>query len=188
MSVQPYKQKDRGCKGEGHPIMFGFKEAEHFDPFPDGGGYPKRFLKLAYERMGVTNPARVLHVCSGSMRSGVTVDIRQSRNPSVVANGIHLPFFDDYFRWVLVDPPYSREYAENLYGTGAVYPAPGTLLREAIRVCRIGGFVGFMHFCVPKFQRPAKLLAVYGITQGPGYNIRAWSLFTKLRRQTCPTK
>ena len=159
--------------------MFGLPEAEFFGDFPDGGGYPHRFLKRAFEIMNVTEPAQVLHVCSGSMKIGVCVDIRPAMNPTIIADVRHLPFANDSFQWVMADPPYSREYAENLYGTGAVYPDPHQLVNECLRVLAPGGRLGFMHHIVPKFKHPGRLLKVHTITQGPGYNVRAWSVFIK---------
>ncbi len=174
-----YKQAEPKGKGKGHPVMFGMPIAEHFGPFPDGGGYPLNFLQRAYDILGVTDPSRVLHVCSGSMRVGIRVDIRPSQRPTVVADGRFLPFKDSTFDWIMADPPYSPEYAENLYGTGAVYPNPHSLLAECLRVLRPNGMCGFMHHMVPKFTRPGRLVQVYTITQGVGYNVRAWSVYTK---------
>ena len=178
MTVQVHKRPDKG-KGNGHPVMFGMPEAEFFGPFPDGGGYPLGFLRRAFEVMGVTSPANVLHICSGSMRYGVRVDIRHSLTPTVCADACHLPFRNNSFSWVLADPPYSREYAHNLYGTGEHYPDPHQLVDECLRVVCPGGRVGFMHHIVPKFHKPGRLLKVYAISQGVGYNIRAWSVLTK---------
>ena len=178
MTVETYKQRENK-KGLGHPIMFGMPEAAHYGPFPDGGGYPKGFLARAFDVLGVTDPARVLHVCSGSMRTGVRVDIRPEMNPTIVADVRALTFPDDTFQWVMADPPYSQEYAANLYGIGAAYPDPHQLVNECLRVLKPGGMLGFMHHIVPKFRKPGKLLKVYTITQGVGYNVRAWSVFTK---------
>lgn len=179
MSVQTHKQGDRRTAGTGHPIMFGLPEAEFFGDFPDGGGYPRGFLKRAFSILGVTDPTQVLHVCSGSMRVGVRVDVRPAMSPTVVADARYLPFRDNSFQWIMADPPYSAEYAENLYGVGASYPNPHSLVNECLRVLRFGGRLGFMHHMVPKFHRPGRVLTVYGITQGPGYNIRAWTVLTK---------
>ncbi len=186
MTVETFKRPDKKAKGNGHPIMFGLPEAEHFGPFPDGGGYPLRFLPRAYSILGVTDPARVLHVCSGSMRVGLRVDIRPAMHPTVVADVLALPFADNTFEWVMADPPYSREYAANLYGTGDAYPNPHSLVTECLRVLKYGGRLGFMHHIVPKFKRPGRLLHVYTITQGPGYNVRAWTVLTKVRGLILP--
>jgi hypothetical protein len=173
------KALDKYAKGKGHPILFGMPEAEMYSDFPEGGGYPKGFLYRAMTIMAVEDPTKVLHVCSGSVRFGITVDIRPEKRPTIVANGVALPFRDGTFRWVLADPPYTEDHAENLYGTGAVYPSPHTLAQECMRVLAPGGYLGFMHHMVPKMKRPGRLLKVYTITQGMGYNVRAWSLFTK---------
>jgi SAM-dependent methyltransferase len=162
--------------------MFGFAEADHFGPWPDGGGYPLGFLRYAFKhlRVGMTEFDQVLHVCSGSMQTGVRVDIREQTAPSVVADALSLPFADCSFKAVLADPPYAASYAETLYATGASYPRPGPMMAELCRVTRPGGRIGFMHHMVPKTDRlPLSMLAVYGISQGQGYAIRAWSLFER---------
>lgn len=163
-------------KGKGHPIMYGKpKSALHFGDFPDGGGYPKGFIEWAYDLMGVEDPARVLHLCSGSMVTGVRVDIRPEVNPDIVADARNVPLPDGSFDFILADPPYSQDYATNLYGTGDHYPGPGQIMREASRLLRPGGQVGLLHFQVPMIRKPLRLVGVYGITTGLGYAIRAWT-------------
>lgn len=166
-------------KGEGHPVLFSFKAATDFEPFGDGGGYPKGFLELAMQTLGCQDKTKILHLCSGSMRSGMTVDIRQSRKPSVVADCRMTPFRDGSFQWIMSDPPYSEEYAKNLYGTEKVYPKPGQIVREALRLLKPGGRFGILHFLVPLGVKPLKMIGVYGITTGAGYAIRAWTVFEK---------
>jgi hypothetical protein len=165
--------------GKGHPIMFGFREAEYFEPFPDGGGYPKGFLARAFETLGVEDPARVLHLCSGSIRSGITVDIRPECKPTIIADCRSVPLSDSSQRWIMADPPYAESYAENLYGTGKAYPKPGQILKEAARLLIVGGRVGLLHHLVPMVRRPLRLVGVWGITTGAGYAIRAWSVFER---------
>lgn len=174
------KQDESRGKGKGHPILFGMPEAEMYDDFPEGGGYPIGFLRRALAIMEIDDPRRVLHVCSGSVRFGVAVDIRPEKRPTVVADARSLPFADGSFRWILADPPYTEDHADNLYGTKSVYPSPHVLAQECMRVLAPSGYLGFMHHMVPKMRRPGRLLKVYTITQGMGYNVRAWSLFTKL--------
>lgn len=171
--------KSATSKGKGHPIMYGFKEAEMFDDFPDGGGYPHNFLRRAFETLGVTDPDRVLHLCSGSMKRGITVDIRPEMKPKIVADCRAVPLPDASQQWIMADPPYARDYAENLYGTGKTYPKPGEILRESSRLLQIGGRVGLLHFIVPMSRKPLRLVGVWGITTGAGYAIRAWSVFEK---------
>ena len=167
--------------------MFGYPQgALHFDPFPEGGGYPNGFVEWAFDTMQAASPSvqlvpeYVLHLCSGSMKIGYTVDIRPEKNPMIVADCRAVPMPDESFNFIMADPPYSEEYAENLYGTEASYPKPGQILREACRLLRPDGLVGLLHFQVPMSKKPLKLVKVYGVTTGAGYAIRAWSLFKKI--------
>lgn len=173
--------KSSTSKGKGHPIMYGKpKKAMLFDDFPEGGGYPHGFLEWAFGIMRVTDPEKVLHLCGGSVKSGVTVDIRPEKNPSIVADCRSVPLQDESFDFILADPPYAEDYAKNLYGTQDVYPKPGEILKEASRLLKPYGKVGLLHFIVPMSRKPLKLLGVWGITTGAGYAIRAWSLFEKM--------
>jgi SAM-dependent methyltransferase len=168
-----------GDQGNGHPLLFGFQPSLDFVPHPDGGGYPIGFLERAYATLGVTDPDKVLHLCSGSMRRGVRVDIRPEMEPDIVADCRDVPLPDESFDWIMADPPYSEQYATNLYGTGGDYPKPGQILREASRLLRPGGMVGLLHFQVGMSRPPLELVKVYGVTTGMGYAIRAWSVYRK---------
>lgn len=165
--------------GNGHPLLFGMSPVIEMDAWPDGGGYPSNFLVRAYDTLGATDPGRVLHLCSGSVRVGVTVDIRAETKPRVVADVRALPFRDESFDWIMADPPYSEAYADNLYDTKDQYPKPGVIAREACRVLRPGGRFGILHFVVPMNPRELRLVRVWGVTFGAGYRIRAWSVFEK---------
>lgn len=147
---------------------------------PVFGGFPQRFLPWALKLLRC-QPSEILHVCSGGLPAaagGIRVDIRQEARPDIVADGARLPFRDGAFRGVLIDPPYTVEYARALYGTA--YPRPSHLLREAVRVVRPSGRVGLLHFLVPHSPPGARLVGVWGVWQGCGYRIRA---FTVLERE-----
>lgn len=129
--------------------------------------------------MGVTDPSKVLHLCSGSVITGVRVDIRPERKPDIVADCRKVPLPDGSFDFILADPPYSEDYARQLYGTGDNYPLPGQIVKEACRLLRPDGLFGLMHFQVPFPANGMKMLGVYGISQGCGYAIKAWTLMKK---------
>lgn len=166
--------------------MFGSpREALHWGEFPDGGGYPLGFVEWALDEMAkVTGksvaPSEVLHLCSGSMKTGVRVDIRPETDPDIVADCRNVPLPDGLFDFIMADPPYSEMYARNLYETESVFPKPGQILKEATRLLRPGGVVGLLHHQVPVFRKPLKLVRVYAVHRGLGYNLVAWSL---LRRE-----
>lgn len=152
-------------------------------PEPCYGRYPRGFLDWALSALAVPGH-EVLHVCSGGMsrddaRGGTRVDLRAAAAPDVLADGRRLPFADASFGAVLIDPPYSVEYAQELYEV--VYPRPSHLLAEAARVCGPGGAVCMLHFLVPLPPADCDLERVEGITQGLGYRIRAWTVYRKRR-------
>lgn len=147
------------------------------------GRLPVRFLTWAYRVLGVHLGGSVLHVCSGGLgpeTRGVRVDIRRAMFPDIVADGTALPFAEESFDAVLIDPPYSVEYAEHLYGIE--YPRPSALLREAWRVLRPCRRVGIVHFLVPRPEHGLRFVEVHGITTGCGYRIRALTVFEKQQR------
>jgi SAM-dependent methyltransferase len=173
-----------GNKDPKRAILWGVRLVKDFGPAPAiWGKLPKTFLPWAYEVLRVPDSRNVLHVCSGGLdhaTHGVRVDIRCEVLPDVVADGRALPFADDSFDAILIDPPYSVEYAESLYQTD--YPRPSALLREASRVLRPGRRVGFVHFLVPRPEADLSFVEVHGITTGCGYRIRAMTVFAKAPR------
>lgn len=182
--------RDRGIANPGdgagtppkRPAVWNAVETFH-DPKPSPiyGAFPQRFLPWALRFLRV-GPSDVLHVCSGMLTAqdvggGIRVDLRSEAAPDVIADGRSLPFGESIFGAVLIDPPYSLEYARDLYGTD--YPRPSHLLREAARVVRPCGRIGFVHYLVPNPPPGCRIVAVRGVTQGCGYRIRALTVYER---------
>lgn len=159
------------------PALWGARECEQF-PEPVGGQYPKGFLDLLARALRASRN-RIVHVCSGSLPpgEGLRVDIRPAAAPDVLADGRALPFPDNCFDAVALDPPYSVEYAQNLYGVE--YPRPSRLIAEAARVVRPGGRVSMLHFLVPAFPPILEYETTIGVTTGVGYRIRGLTVWRK---------
>jgi len=162
----------------------GGRAPDHEDPdgFAVFGRYPKGFLAHVVKAQLLGPDIRrddILHVCSGTLSESErwTVDIRAEARPWVQASGTALPFRDASFMAVMLDPPYSDEYARNLYKLEN--PRPSWLLKEAARVVRPGGRVGILHVAVAFAPPACRLVKVYGISTGVGFRIRALTVYEK---------
>jgi hypothetical protein len=143
------------------------------------GSYPRDFIRWACQVMRCDRQ-KVVHLCSGAIRKGegaLRVDIRPEVHPDIVADCRALPLRDNCAAAVLLDPPYSVEYAQDLYRTE--YPRPSALLAEAARIAEPGAPIGFLHFLVPLPPPAARIESVYGVTTGPNYRIRAFTVLRK---------
>ncbi len=147
------------------------------------GAYPVGFERhiLRQQLLGPVSAGDVLHVCSGGVSARWSVDIRHEVSPRVVASAAALPFMDGTFRAVLIDPPYNEAYAKQLYRVSGL-PTLKAMLDEAIRVLVCGGRVGMLHFIVPQRPDGARRVMVRGISTGPGFQIRALTIFEKQHR------
>jgi hypothetical protein len=152
---------------------------------PDGfavfGQFPYGFLNdvVRLKMLGDVNRDEVLHVCSGTLgpRERWTVDMRPAAKPTVIARGQALPFLDSTFKAVMIDPPYTEEYARNLYRSE--FPRPSHLLREAARVVRHGGRIGLLHIAVPITPEGCEFVSSFGVVPGPGFRIRAFTIYQR---------
>lgn len=146
------------------------------------GAYPKDFIKWAARAMRC-NRQDIVHFCAGTLPKGegFRIDIRAETEPDLVADCCRaLPLEAGSAGAVLIDPPYSTEYAEDLYGTE--YPRPSALLAEASRIARPGAAIGMLHFLVPLPPAGATIEHVYGVTTGPNYRIRAFTIFRRAQQ------
>lgn len=121
----------------------------------------------------------ILHVCSGGLPKGegIRVDLRAEALPDIVADGRDLPLDDASVKAVLIDPPYTEHYAKTLYGTD--YPRPSHLLREAARVVRLGGRIGFVHYITPNPPDGCTYIKSFGLSTGFGYPMRAVTIYER---------
>lgn len=174
--------RESGRTSPRRPAIWSLRDTVALAPEPVFGAYPKGFLHWALRQLRCA-PSEVLHVCAGMLgrTAGVSVDVRPAARPSICADGRVLPFRDSHFGGVLLDPPYSVEYAEGLYG--CEYPRPSHLLAESARVARPGAILGMLHFLVPQLPPDCRLLSVHGVTTGLGYRIRAFTLYQKHQRR-----
>ena len=115
------------------------------------GSFPLHFEKKLYRLLGVwlgkaVDPSvKILHPFGGRAEYGIRCD----QNPEVQADYDYdahaLPAdWANSFDIVVLDPPYDVDYAKKLYK--AKKPRFGQYMREAVRVCKPGGYVVHYHW------------------------------------------
>lgn len=166
--------------GPGRPQISMLVEdiAADLEPARVFGQYPVGLIEklLPWFRVDRT---RILHVCSGALRrgEGIRVDLRAEAAPDIVADGRELPLADASIDAVLIDPPYTEQYAKDLYGVD--YPRPSHLLREAARVAKPCAVIGFVHYLVPMPPDGCRHEKTLGLSMGFGFPMRAVTLFRR---------
>lgn len=148
------------------------------------GGFPKGFVTAIKKRWW---GHKRLWVFSGGFKDpgGTMVDIKPECNPTFVANAEQLPFEDESFDFVCLDPPYSEQESQELYGLP--HPSMVKILNEMARVTAPGGTCILLHRLIPsvhpQFNQHWKRLylkAVIGVFTIAGItNMRALTVWGK---------
>lgn len=183
MPRERVKWLDGVPRGRASASVWGAQEAEDFEAPYTWGAYPKGFIEWACRVMQCRRE-RVVHLFSGTIPAGegaLRVDLRRDMRPDVVADCRQLPLPDACAAAVMIDPPYSVEYARDLYDTE--YPRPSHFMAEASRIAKPGAPIGVLHFLVVKPAQDLERDACYGITMGPNYRIRAFTVYRKRQAQ-----
>lgn len=112
------------------------------------GSFPLHFEKKLLTELSI-DPAihKILHPFGGQAEFGLRLDISGDVTPDFVGDAHKLPFGDGVFDLVILDPPYTEEYAERLYDTKKYGKLKfKTYTAEAVRVCKEYGYVVMYHY------------------------------------------
>jgi SAM-dependent methyltransferase len=101
------------------------------------GGFPLHFERNLVQLLGY--PERILHPFGGRAEIGERCDLDATLEPDYICDAHALPFEDETFDCVILDPPYSDEEARELYKTPPLRPS--VYRAEAVRVLRPGGWL-----------------------------------------------
>lgn len=175
-SLEGRNRKGGGECKTGHPPVWSMTPALELGHMPEGGGYPVGFVQEAARLMGCQDLGAIVHLCSGTLRAPLTFDIRPGVGAACRADVRWLPLRPGSCRFILADPPYEQDYAEELWGLGKVYPTPIVLLRECAAALQPGGRVGLLHHVVPVMPDGLVQLGSWGVSTGPGYRMRAFTV------------
>jgi len=140
------------------------------------GAFPSGFLWRAKTLLGDTS--NLCHLCSGMVEGeGFKIDLDPAVSPDLVADATDTGIEDDRFSAVLCDAPYTQEDAENYRFPDL--PTPNMLLKEALRIVKVGGRVGFLHYICPRPPKNAKFVACIALLVGFNNRVRLYSVFEK---------
>ena len=101
------------------------------------GAFPRFFEENLVKVLGY--PEAILQPFGGRATLGVRCDLDPTVEPDHVCDAHELPFPAESFDMVLLDPPYSDEEAQSIYGTPRLRPS--VYVAEAVRVLRPGGWL-----------------------------------------------
>lgn len=145
------------------------------------GQYPSTFVKRVLA-MFPTSEYRMLHLCCGRchIEGAVNVDRIHLPEVDIVAEAEALPFDDDSFDVVLIDPPYSQADAEK-YGAPKLLSSK-KVMAECQRVLRRGGWLLWLDLRYPSFSRKKwRLAGLIGVVTGFMRATRVLSMFENLK-------
>lgn len=122
------------------------------------GAYPANFVKRV---LMIISREKLLHLCCGEwhIEGGVNVDLHPRHAVDVQADAEALPFANESFANVLIDPPYSEEDARR-YGARRLLSYVA-VMKETWRVLRPHGSLLWLDEMYPAYHR--KRWALYGL-------------------------
>jgi len=141
------------------------------------GSVPLHFEHKFLQFTGINNDQRLLNMFSGGSKMGYTVDIKPEVKPNFIADCHFLPFENNEFDNVFLDPPYSDEESESLYGTGPL--SPSKYIKEAVRVCKPNGLIACYHIYWTPRPEGCKYLGIIVIITRVYHKPRVCTIFKK---------
>jgi hypothetical protein len=92
-----------------------------------------------------------VHFFAGESKLGFRIDVKSEVNPDLISDVHSVALPDESFEGGMADPPYTKEFAEKLYGTE--YPKWSVWTNELVRLVKSGGRIGIMHnYIVPRLS------------------------------------
>jgi len=141
------------------------------------GAFPLHFEQNLVQLLGY--PERILHPFGGMAEFGMRVDLNPTVEPNFVADAHELPFEDEAFDLVILDPPYSDEEARELYDTPPL--RPGVYTAEAVRVLEEGGWLVVYGDREPRRPPRCNHALRIVVVLRPGHRSRTAMVFQKRR-------
>lgn len=131
------------------------------------GSFPKGFLNWIKEQGWWGN--KRIYLCGGMVddKEAKTVDVRPETKPSYLLDARDTKLPSESFDWVMIDPPYTRQLAKELYGTEKYYGGINSFTKEAFRICKYGGLILTLSYEIPKRIKGCDFISVCGVYTVP---------------------
>lgn len=131
------------------------------------GSFPKGFIDWI-KKQGWYGQNRV-YLCAGMVDdpAAVRVDVRPEVKPTLCEDARHTSLKSHSADWVIIDPPYSKDLARELYDTEAYFGGINTFTKEAERICKPGGLILTLSYEIPKRIKNCEFIAVCGVYTVP---------------------
>lgn len=140
------------------------------------GGFPLFFEQRLFQ---MYRPQNILQPFGGGSLYGIKGDINGEIKPEIILDAHQLPFKDESFDFVLLDPPYSNDLSGKLYHTGKLKPSVFT--NEAVRVCKTGGYVGQYGWLMPTRPKGTRFDRIIVIIGRARHSARICGVYQKVR-------
>lgn len=110
-----------------------------------------------------------VYLCAGMVEDpgSICVDIRPEANPTHLEDARHTSLESESADWVMIDPPYSKQLAKDLYGTEKHYAGINAFTKEASRIVKPGGLIVTLTYEIPKRLPGCDFIAVCGVYTVP---------------------
>ncbi len=142
------------------------------------GIFPRGFVKKV-EELGVVKEPFV-HLCSGTSDWGsYRFDINKESQATHIQDARNTGLPDEFAEFVMLDP----YYTEADFGkVGQDYVSVYDFLKEAMRICKVGGHIAVLHTIPPKKPKGTKLVNLVAISMGPDRQFRCFQVFQKINK------
>jgi hypothetical protein len=129
------------------------------------GGFPVGFIQYIKD-LGYWGVDRC-YLCCGNVidPDAVRVDVKPEVNPTHLEDASNTSLPPDKFDVVIIDPPYSEDLADSLYGTKDQYHGINAFLKEGARITKPGGLIVTLSYEIPKQPDKCNLIAMIGLYQ-----------------------
>lgn len=139
------------------------------------GNYLKRVLSL------FPDMDSVLHLFSGSIHDGLTLDINPAVNPKIVASAEDIPLQNNSLELILADTPYSSIHAAK-YGYEMINRKK--VFAECYRILIPGGFMVWLDTVLPMYAKKNwSLVGTIGIIAGTNRLSRMTTIYQKVNNE-----